>query len=58
MSRIWHKANFLSKELLFWILELSFSKTSCLTKAKEHSLSYYLLITVGEGRDSYLSQEQ
>ena len=36
-GRIWHKVN-------FWIQSCSFSYTSCLTKAEEPSLPYYLPI--------------
>ena len=36
--------------------EFSFSKTSCLTKAEEPYLSYYLPIAGGWILDSYLSQ--
>ena len=37
-------------------LEFSFSYTSCLTKAKEPSLPYYLPIAGREEKDSCLSQ--
>ena len=37
--------------------EFSFSETGCLTKAKELSLLYYLLIAGGEMIDSCLSHE-
>ena len=46
MSRVWHKVNFLADfdRLEFRVL---FSSTSCYTKVKEHSLSYYLCIAGG-----------
>ena len=40
-GRIWHKVNF-KRILTGFNSEFSFSQTSCLTKAEEHSLSYYL----------------
>ena len=43
-GRIWHKVNFFQQSLTGLNSEFSFSKTSCLTKAEEHSLPYYLPI--------------
>ena len=45
-SRIWHKVNF-KRSLTGLNSEFSFSQTSCLTKAEEPSLSYYLPIAGG-----------
>ena len=42
-----NKVNFEADEKLIWI-QLSFSQTGCLTKAKERSLPYYSFI--GGGR--------
>ena len=41
-DRIWHKVNFFKQSLTGFNSEFSFSETSCLTKAEEPSLSYYL----------------
>ena len=46
-GRIWHKVNFFKRSLTGLNSEFSFSKTSCLTKAEEPSLPYYLHITEG-----------
>ena len=46
-GRIWHKVNFLSGVLTGLNSEFSFSWTSCLTKAEEPSLPYYLSIVGG-----------
>ena len=46
-GRIWHKVNFLKRSLTGLNSDFSFSKTSCLTKAEEPSLSYYLPIAGG-----------
>ena len=46
VGRIWHKAIF-KRSLTGLNSEYSFSKTSCLTKAEELSLSYYLPIAGG-----------
>ena len=47
-GRIWHKVNFfLNRSLTGLKSEFSFSLTSCLTKAEEPNLSYYLPIAVG-----------
>ena len=45
-GRIWHKVNF-KAEFNSLNSEFSFSLTSCLTKAEEPSLSYYLPIVGG-----------
>ena len=45
-GRIWHKVIF-KRSLTGLNSEFSFSSTSCLTKAEEHSLSYYLPIAGG-----------
>ena len=45
-GRIWHKVNF-KRSLTGLNPEFSFSQTSCLTKAEEPSLSYYLPIAGG-----------
>ena len=45
-SMIWHKVNF-KRSLTGLNSEFSFSYTSCLTKAEEPSLSYYLPIAGG-----------
>ena len=47
LGRIWHKVNFFKRSLTGLNSEFSFSKTSCLTKAEEPSLPYYLPITGG-----------
>ena len=47
LGRIWHKVNFLKRSLTGLNSEFSFSKTSCLTKAEEPSLPYYLPIAGG-----------
>ena len=44
LGRIWHKVFFLKRSLTGLNSEFSFSLTSCLNKAEEHSLSYYLPI--------------
>ena len=46
-DRIWHKVNFFKRSLTGLNSEFSFSLTSCLTKAEEPSLSYYLPIAGG-----------
>ena len=46
-GRIWHQVNFFKRSLTGLNTEFSFSKTSCLTKAEELSLSYYLPIAGG-----------
>ena len=46
-GRIWHKVNFFKRSLTGLNSEFSFSLTSCLTKAEEPSLSYYLPIAGG-----------
>ena len=46
-GRIWHKVNFFKRILTGLNSEFSFSSTSCLTKAEEPSLSYYLPIAGG-----------
>ena len=46
-GRIWHKVNFFKRSLTGLNSEFSFSETSCLTKAKEPSLPYYLPIAGG-----------
>ena len=46
-GRIWHKVNFLKRSLTGLNSEFSFSETSCLTKAEELSLPYYLPIAGG-----------
>ena len=45
-GRMWHKVNF-KRSLTGLNSEFSFSKTSCLNKAEETSLSYYLPIAGG-----------
>ena len=45
-GRIWHKVNF-KRSLTGLNSEFSFSLTSCLTKAEEPSLPYYLPIAGG-----------
>ena len=44
---MWHKVNFLKRSLTGLKSEFSFSKTSCLTKAEEPSLPYYLPVAGG-----------
>ena len=46
-GRIWHKVNLFKRSLTGLNSEFSFSFTSCLTKAEEPSLPYYLLIVGG-----------
>ena len=46
-GRIWHKVNFFKQSLTGLNSEFSFSWTSCLTKAEEPSLPYYLPIAGG-----------
>ena len=46
-GRIWHKVNIFKQSLTGLNSEFSFSWTSCLTKAEEPSLSYYLPIAGG-----------
>ena len=46
-GRIWHKVNFFKRSLTGLNSEFSFSKTICLTKAKEPRLPYYLPIAGG-----------
>ena len=47
-SRIWHKINLFKQSLTDLNSEFYFSLTSCLTKAEEPSLPYYLPITGGK----------
>ena len=47
-GRIWHKVNFFKRSWTGLNSEFSFSWTSCLTKAEEPSLPYYL--PIGGGR--------
>ena len=46
-GRTWHKVNLFKQSLTGLNLEFSFSSTSCLSKAEEPSLSYYLPIAGG-----------
>ena len=46
-GRIWHKVNFFKRSFTGLNSEFSFSYTSCLTKAEEPSLPYYLPIAGG-----------
>ena len=46
LGRLWHKVNYY-RSLTVLNSEFSFSYTSCLTKAEEHSLPYYLPIAGG-----------
>ena len=46
-GRIWYKVNFFKRSLTGLNSEFSFSYTSCLTKAEEPSLPYYLPIAGG-----------
>ena len=46
-GRIWHKVNFFKRSVTGLNSEFSFSYTSCLTKAEEPRMPYYLPIARG-----------
>ena len=55
LGRMWHKVNFFKQSKSGFNPHFSFTRTSCLTKAEEISLSYYIPIAGKEQMNLYFS---